>query len=400
MANKKKLKGFGFKDVLAFLHVGKKRDDAINQADMTPAPQDYPVNHAAKLRHPDEQVFQIIAVIDHGKGCKTYRLLRKDRKNPALFRAGQYVVVRQYIDGKLIARPISISSGIEDAMRGYLDITIKENPQGYFSPYVTSHWKEGEEVFTSGPQGNFYYTSLRDERHVIAIAGGSGITPLLSMAKCIDSGDEDFELDIVYCCRTYEDAFFLDEFEAIAERCSKVRVHLCLEAQHKKAQYQGFISKAIIEELAGHQPFSLFACGPQGMYNHLDKIATELGLDPKHYRKEIFGVHKDPTVLPGYKLIQTDKPLEAIVHMCGKEYKIPLRADETVLTAFERAGIAGPNRCRGGICGFCRSKLLSGQVYTPEDTDGRRAHDLVTGYIHPCSCFPLTDLELDVPDAR
>ena len=400
MANKKKLKGFGLKDVLAFLRKGKEREEGINQASAAPAPQEYPINHKAKERHPEEQVFQIVAIIDHGRGVKTYRLFKKDRKNPALFRAGQYVVVRQYIDGKLIARPISISSGIEDAMRGYLDLTIKENPEGYFSPWVISHWKEGGEVTTSGPQGNFYYTSLRDEHHVIAVAGGSGITPILSMAKSIASDDEDFILDIVYCCRSIDDVFMQKDFEAVLKATDKVRLHLCLEKPSEEAEFTGFISKEIIEGIAGNEPYSIFACGPQGMYNHLDKIAVELGLDEKHYRKEIFGIHKDPSKLPGYELIQKDKPLVALIHMCGKDFEIPMRADETIITAMERAGIAGPNRCRGGICGFCRSKLLNGQVYVPEDTDGRRAHDKEKGYIHPCSSFPLTDIELEVPNAK
>ena len=73
---------------------------------------------------------------------------------------------------------------------------------------------------------------------------------------------------------------------------------------------------------------------------------------------------------------------------------------DTIITAMERAGIAGPNRCRGGICGYCRSRLLSGEVYVPSDIDGRRAHDKEIGYIHPCATYPLTDIELEVPNNR
>lgn len=400
MANNKKVKGFGFKDILSFLNKGKEREVVIDQASLEPAPQEYPVNHLARLRHPYEQVFTIIAVIDHGNGCKTYRLLKKDRKNPALFRAGQYVVVRQMIEGKLIARPISISSGIEDAMRGYLDLTIKNNPNGYFSPYVITNWKEGDEVTTSGPQGNFYYTALRDERHVIAICGGSGITPLLSMAKSIVSGDEDFELDVIYGVRSLSEAVLLDEWDKIIAETDKVHFHIMSETKEDGTEFTGRITKKIIQKLCKNEPFSLFACGPQGMYNHLDNIAEELGLDPKHYRKEIFGTYKDPTALPGYKLIQTDKPLKAIIHIADQTFEIPMDPKETIITAMERAGIAGPNRCRGGICGYCRSRLLSGEVYVPSDIDGRRAHDKEIGYIHPCATYPLTDIELEVPNNR
>ena len=400
MAKNNKVKGFGFKDIISFLNKSKEREDVIDQASVAPAPQEYPVNHLAKQRHPYQQVFTIIAIIDHGNGCKTYRLFKKDRKNPALFRAGQYVVVRQLIDDKLIARPISISSGIEDAMRGYLDLTIKNNPNGYFSPYVIANWKEGDEVITSGPQGNFYYTAFRDEHHVIAVCGGSGITPLLSIAKSIASGDEDFELDVIYGVHSVKDAILLEDWAKVTQETDKVHFHLMSETKEDGTEFTGRISKQIIQKLSKNQPFSLFACGPQGMYTHLDKIAMELGLDPKHYRKEIFGAHKDPTSLPGYKLIQTDRPLKAIIHIADKTYEIPMDPKETIITAMERAGIAGPNRCRGGICGYCRSRLVSGEVYIPEDIDGRRIHDKEIGYIHPCATYPLTDIELEVPNNR
>ena len=83
---------------------------------------------------------------------------------------------------------------------------------------------------------------------------------------------------------------------------------------------------------------------------------------------------------------------------CGKEYEIPVSADEPVLVAAERAGICVPERCRSGECGWCRSRLLSGSVYVPARTDGRRRADMEFGYIHPCASFAMSDLVLDVPN--
>lgn len=95
-----------------------------------------------------------------------------------------------------------------------------------------------------------------------------------------------------------------------------------------------------------------------------------------------------------------DKVFNLHVKMCNKEYDIPCNANENILVALERAGIAGPNRCRGGICGWCRSKLISGNVYIPEEIDGRRQADKVYGYIHPCASFALSDLSIDVPNNK
>ena len=80
----------------------------------------------------------------------------------------------------------------------------------------------------------------------------------------------------------------------------------------------------------------------------------------------------------------------------GEEQTIPLRADEPVLTAIERAGIAAPSRCRSGECGWCHSLLKAGKVYIPKDADGRRLGDIKFNWIHPCVSYPLSDVELCV----
>ena len=73
-----------------------------------------------------------------------------------------------------------------------------------------------------------------------------------------------------------------------------------------------------------------------------------------------------------------------------------MAADETVLVALERAGVAAPSRCRGGECGWCRAKLDKGEVFLPEYLDKRRMADVSAGYIHPCCSYPLSDLSIEV----
>ena len=80
-------------------------------------------------------------------------------------------------------------------------------------------------------------------------------------------------------------------------------------------------------------------------------------------------------------------------------YDITASADEPLLTSIERAGIVTPSRCRSGECSWCRSKLVSGKVFVPEKTDGRRRADIEFGYIHPCASFPMSDIVLDVPNS-
>ncbi len=405
--SKVKLKKYGLKDIIYFTNKPKERERHIQEASSKKTTATFSVNEKAAERHPDEQVFIIDAIKDHGKGVKTYTLSKKDGTNPAFFRAGQYVVIRQEIEGKLIARPVSMSCGPAETLEGRLDVTVKKVENGFLSKYIIDNWKVGDEVKTSGPQGLFYYEFFRDERHVVACSGGSGITPILSMAQAIASGDEDFKLTILYGSRTKEDILFADEFAKVMKATNKVRLVNVLSDEEPTASEEdgflfekGFITAELIKKYAGSEPFSLFASGPQAMYNFLDKEAAKLNLDLKHYRKEIFGSIKEPWTLPGYPQEAKDKVFNLKVKMCNEVFDIPCNANENMLVALERAGIAGPNRCRGGVCGWCRSRLVSGNVYIPEITDGRRSADKKFGYIHPCASFALSDCEIEVPNRK
>lgn len=397
---KVKVGASGITDMLYFKNKYKEREKLIESASTATIRSDIPLNIKALERHPDEQIFIIDQIIDRAGDAKSYVLKRKDGKNPAFFRAGQYVVIRHKVDGKLIARPVSLSCGPALTLEGKYMVTVKRVPDGFLSGYIHDNWKVGMEVVTSGPQGVGYYEGFRDANKVIACAGGSGITPIFSMANAIADGDEDFEMIILYGSRTKADIMFAEEFTEIQKRTNKVRLVNVLSEEESEGCEHGFITAELIQKYAGEGEYSVFAAGPQNMYRFLDQEVEKIGLPQKFYRKELFGSIKEPWTLPGYPMEAKDKVFNVHVKMCSKEYDIPCSANESIIIAFERAGIAGPNRCRGGICGWCRSKLVSGEVFIPEIVDGRREADKVYGYIHPCASFALSDLSLDVPNAR
>lgn len=398
--SKVKLKKYGLKDIIYFTNKPKEREKRIEAAPSYKSGANFKVNEKAAERHPAQQEFVIEKIVDRGEGVKSYTLRKKDGTNPAFFRAGQYVVIRQEIEGKLIARPVSISSGPAETLDGTMELTVKLVPDGFLSKYIIANWKVGDEVKTSGPQGLFYYEFFRDEKKVIACSGGSGITPILSMAKAIASGDEDFELVILYGSKNRDEILFKDEFAEITAQTDKVKLVNVLSEEEAEGYESGFITAELIKKYAGDDKYSLFASGPQVMYEFLDKETEKLNLDLKHYRKEIFGSVKKPWTLPGYPAEAKDKVFTLKVKMCNQEYEIPCNANENMLVALERAGIAGPNRCRGGVCGWCRSRLVSGEVFIPEITDGRRKADKHYGYIHPCASFALSDCEIEVPNNK
>ena len=401
MANVK-MSFIGLLDMLRFKNMKVQRDKIIESTPALALVENYASNQNAAARHPLSQFFTIEDIQVRGKGdVKTFTLRRNDGKNPAFFRAGQFVVIRQMIDGKLIARPVTLSCGPAMTLEGKIQVTVKKVEQDAFlSAYIHENWKVGDTVETSGPQGTFFYEPLRDAKKVIAIAGGSGITPIYAMANAIADGDEDFNMTILYGSRTKADILFQEEFDAIMARTDKVRLVNVLSEEKADGCEHGFITAKLIKKYAGDGVYSIFAAGSKGMYQFLDGEVEKLGIERKYYRKELYDNICRPWEYSGYPMEAKDKVFNLKIKMCDKEFEIPCNANENILVALERAGVAGPNRCRGGICGWCRSRLLSGDVFIPEDTDGRRAQDKLDGYIHPCASFAVSDLSIEMPLRR
>ncbi|MBQ2071886.1 MAG: iron-sulfur cluster-binding domain-containing protein [Oscillospiraceae bacterium] len=401
MANVK-MSFIGLLDMLRFKNMKVQRDRIIESTPALALVENYASNQNAAARHPLSQFFTIEDVQVRGKGdVKTFTLRRNDDQNPAFFRAGQFVVIRQMIDGKLIARPVTLSCGPAMTLEGKIQVTVKKVEQDAFlSAYIHENWKVGDTVETSGPQGTFFYEPLRDAKKVIAIAGGSGITPVYAMANAIADGDEDFDMTILYGSRTKADILFQEEFDAIMARTDKVRLVNVLSEEKADGCEHGFITAKLIKKYAGDGVYSIFAAGSKGMYQFLDGEAEKLGIERKYYRKELYDNICRPWEYSGYPMEAKDKVFNLKIKMCDRVFEIPCNANENILVALERAGVAGPNRCRGGICGWCRSRLLSGDVFIPEDTDGRRAQDKLDGYIHPCASFAVSDLSIEMPLRR
>ena len=391
----------GLLDMLKFKKMGQNREDWVQKAPANEIKTTFPINVNAKKLHPDYQELVVDKVVDYDKaGAKMFVFKRQGGGSPAYFRAGQYLSLKLEIDGSAVTRPYSICSTPKEALEnGKVALTVKTNPGGFVANELLANLKKGDRVIASDPQGQFYYEDLRDAKNVIALAGGSGITPFLSMAGAIAEGTEDFNLTILFGSRSEEAILFKDELAKIEKASNgKVKVVHVLSDEEKSGYEHGFITAELIKKYAPKSgEYSVYVCGPEAMYNFVDKEVAKLKLPKRLVRNELLGVIKDVTKDPKYKG-KADKTYTVTVKQAGqKEVQIPAAANETLLVAFERAGIKAPSRCRSGECGWCRSQLTEGKVFIPEATDGRRESDKRWNTIHPCATFPLSDCTVEVP---
>lgn len=387
----------GVLDMLKFKNMAKVREKAIQAAPAREIRGEFAVNQNAKLLHPDHQRLVVSDIIDHAQaGARTFVFRSADDKPLAYFRAGQYLSLKLQIGDSFVTRPYSISSSPKWALEGKAAITVRANPGGFAADWLLENLKVGDTVIASGGEGQFFYEKLRDEKHVVALAGGSGITPFLSMAYAIRDGIEDFDLTILFGSRTEESILFRRELDEICAVCPKVKVVHVLSDEEKEGFEHGFITAELIKKYA-KEPYSVFICGPEAMYRFLAGEIEKLGLPRKNVRREMLGVTKKIWEHSGYPAECKDKVFRLTVRQGMNEWTVDASANEPILVAIERAGVTAPSRCRSGECGWCRSKLVSGKVFTPMENEGRRYSDAVSGYIHPCSTFALSDAVIEIP---
>ena len=387
----------GVLDMLKFKNMAKVREQAIQAAPAKEIKGDFAINRNAKLLHPDHQKLVVSEVIGHdAAGAKTYVFRSAENKPLAYFHAGQYLSLKLQIGDSFVTRPYSISSSPKWALEGKVAITVRTNPGGFVADWLLENLKEGDTVIASAGEGQFYYENLRDAKNVVALAGGSGITPFLSMAYAIRDGIEDFNLTILFGSRTEETILFREELDAICAACPKVKVVHVLSHEEKEGFEHGFITAELIKKYA-QEPYSVFICGPEAMYRFVAAEIEKLELPRKNVRRELLGVTKSVWEQEGYPADCKDKTFKLTIHQGPNQWTVDASANESILVAIERAGVAAPSRCRSGECGWCRSKLVSGNFFTPAENEGRRHSDIVHNYIHPCCTFPLSDMVIEVP---
>ena len=388
-----------------FLSEVKVREAEIAKADDSLPNPTYNANILASKLHPHFQCVKIASVIEH-KGAKTFVMepdASRGTTELAYFRAGQYISVALDINGSKVNKPYTLSSNPKDALGSVgnkYTITVKETPNGFAADYILANWTVGTQLTVSAPLGDFYYVGLRDAKNVIALAGGSGITPFLSMANAIADGIEDFNLTILYGSRAADSILLCDELnDAAARSGGKIKIVNVLsddEGNTDPAFEHGFISADIIKKYAPADDFSIFVCGPKAMYNFLKGELVTLNLPKRRIRFELSGEYGSPVNDAAFPKDQIGREYSVKVLVRGETYDVKCKSEETLLNSLAAAGIRVPSDCRSGECGWCHSRLIKGDVYIPESADGRRMADKKFGWIHPCVSYPLSDIEIEV----
>ena len=340
--------------------------------------------------HPQTINLVVSDIIEETKDVKTLRLVSQNGYLPP-FQAGQYINVYGEASGIRTSRPYSISSS--PRQRAYYDITVARITNGFFSNYLLDKVKKYDRLQSSGPSGNFYFNPLFHCKNSVFIAGGSGITPFMSMTREICDAGLERNIALLYGNRSEDNIIFNHELVSLASRYPNFKyIPVISEPSAGYKGRRGLIDAACIKDaVKNFSDCTFYICGPGAMYDFCLPELEGMNIPRKRIRKEMFSSSTDLTKEQGWPAGMRGTE-EFSVNVKGVK-TIKAKSGETLLASLERAGVTVPVNCRCGECSICRVKLVSGRVFQPRGVHLRES-DARFGYIHSCKSYPLGDLEI------
>jgi ring-1,2-phenylacetyl-CoA epoxidase subunit PaaE len=337
---------------------------------------------------------------------------------------GQFLTLIVPVRGQPERRSYSLCSAPHEAPR--LAVTVKRVPGGVVSDYLVNQCAVGMEMEVFEPMGTFHVvTEPGKARNMVLIGAGSGITPLMSMAKAVLHEEPKSQVTLIYGNRHEDTIIFLNQLnQLVAQNPDRFRVEHVLSQPKtgsqktgafkafasffkKKAegpaapftQYTGRLNrKMLIDILQGLQlrdylDTEFYLCGPEGLMDEAREALKMLKVSPDRIYKESFVTARQKASVEGEVSAGPEEPaaghLVTLIYE-GTEYQVPVKKGETILEAGLGQDIDLPYSCQAGLCTACRGKCLSGKVHLDE-REGLSDAEMEEGYVLNCVGHPLTD---------
>ncbi|MBB5634041.1 ring-1,2-phenylacetyl-CoA epoxidase subunit PaaE [Cryobacterium mesophilum] len=322
------------------------------------------------------------------------------------YEPGQYVALRMTLNGRELRRSYSICAV---PVPGELRVAIKRDLGGEFSTWANESLAPGAVIDVMSPQGTFTTERVSDgaeraaNRHYAAIAAGSGVTPIMSLARTILRGSEHAQFSLIYSNRTANDVMFLEELAELKD-AFPARFALYHVLTRERRASDVLSGRLDAERLGTFLEYLVrpgdvdewFICGPFELVQLVRDTLEEAGVDRHHVRFELFTTDRPdrPEGSVGRPVIvdEGDAVRKITFTLDGLTASIntPVHGRETILNAALRVRPDVPFACAGGVCGTCRAVLVDGTV-TMDENYALEPEELERGYILTCQSHPTSE---------
>ncbi len=311
------------------------------------------------------------------------------------FLPGQYLTLRAEVDGEDLRRNYSICSGPDDAE---LRVGIRQVPGGRFSGWSQRALAAGQTLQVLPPEGRFV---LRPDpaarRHVLCVAAGSGITPMLAILKALLAGEPHSRATLVYGNRSLASTMFREELADLKNRhLGRLAVHHVFSREAQESElFNGRLDRERLAALLGallpgRAVDEAYVCGPVGMLDEAQAALAALGVPAERVHVERFGDGMAPEA-PRHAAAPGDAEharVALVIDGLAREFEVR-RSDPSILDAGLRSGLELPYACKAGVCSTCRGRVLEGEVRMDRNF-ALTEEELARGEVLCCQAHPLT----------
>lgn len=311
------------------------------------------------------------------------------------FRPGQHLTLKSEIGGEEVRRNYSLCVAPED---GQLKVTVKRIAGGLFSNWANDNLKPGDAIEVMPPHGSFTWDfDPAASNHYVGFAGGSGITPVMSLLRTALIGEPESRFTLVYGNRDSQSVIFLEELARLKNRfMGRLEVHHFLaEEMEDIALFNGMLDRAKCDEVLAHlvEPeaaAAFFICGPGPMMDAAEEALLARGVSREKIHLERFTADRPAEALQAQlqAMSKEAEGLQLLVTLDGRKRQVPFNAAAgNILDSARLAGMAAPFACKAGVCATCRARIVSGEVEMAARY-GLTDDEVAAGYVLTCQSVP------------
>lgn len=316
------------------------------------------------------------------------------------YSAGQYLALRAHLDGEEVRRSYSIC---RPPARDRISVAIKRDIGGLFSNWANDNLKPGDELDVMTPQGTFTSNlSELDGKHVVGVAAGSGITPVITMAHRVLERSDTAMFDLIYTNRSSLDVMFIEELAELKDRYPRrFALHHVLSREQRAAPIMsGRLDeeklRIIFTSIIPYDSVDEWVlCGPFELVQTTRDLLSELDVAEDRVRFELFTTGEPGVQAPRARQVELkagEKTFVIDFTLDGTSGSVesPVSANETILNAALRVRSDVPFACAGGVCGTCRARVIEGSVSMVENY-ALEKDEIDRGYVLTCQSHPTSD---------
>ena len=317
-------------------------------------------------------------------------------KGKFLYKPGQFLTLLLTINGEKIRRSYSLCTA--SSVDEHPAVTVKRVVDGKASNFLADKIRKGDSIEVMIPMGTFTTEiNPKNQRTVVLIGAGSGITPLMGIGKAVLHSEPSSKVFLIYGNRNENTIIFKKQLEELEQKYSgrfKVN-HILSQPSSSWTSHKGRLSQSevikLLEEFPGVKftEAEYFICGPEGMMEEAQKALQILKVPQDKVRKESFVSSSSPE--PSGQVVESDQsgPQEVTVIYQGTEYKFTVPPGKSILDTALDQDIDLPYSCQSGMCTACMGKCLSGKVHL-NDPDGLSDKEIEQGYVLTCVGHPVS----------